>query len=100
MSRWQFIPLSITQLSVCAALQERLAALSKLLPEAAPKLPRVLLRSPFLLLRSPRAVARGIQGLSEALGLSCWAGSRLVAGQPGILRNNFDTLRDRWGAAV
>jgi hypothetical protein len=76
-------------------LQERLAALSKLLPEAAPKLPRVLLRSPFLLVRSPRAVARGIQGLAEALGLSCWAASRLVAGQPGILRNNFDTLRDR-----
>ncbi|KAF6256152.1 hypothetical protein COO60DRAFT_1640988 [Scenedesmus sp. NREL 46B-D3] len=75
--------------------QERLAALSKLLPEAAPKLPRVVLRSPFLLLRSPRAVARGIQGLSEALGLSCWAASRLVAGQPGILRNNFDTLRGR-----
>lgn len=77
-------------------LQERMQALAQLLPEAAPKLPRVVLKSPFLLVRSPRAVARLIQELAEALGLSAWAASRLVAGQPGMLRNNYGTLQKRW----
>eukprot|EP00775_Hariotina_reticulata_P010173 gene10173-10333_t len=75
--------------------KERMAALAQLLPEAVSKLPRAVLRHPFLLVKSPRAVARSIQDLASALGLSCWAASRLVAGQPSILASNFDVLQRR-----
>lgn len=76
-------------------LQGQVAALRQLLPEAAPKLSAAVKRNSFLLLRSPRAVARGIQELAEALGLSAWAAARLVAGQPSILNSNFDVLQRR-----
>lgn len=77
------------------SLAERMTVLQQLLPVPASKLPSLVLQRPLMLLRSPRALARDIQDLATALGLTSWATARLVAGGPMILGSNTEVLKAR-----
>ncbi len=82
------------------AIAERVSAMQQLLMVPFARMPDIILRRPIMLQRTPRALAKDIQQLAAALGISAWTAASMVAGYPAILGSNVNALARRWVCLV